>query len=316
MTPMRILFAGTPEVAVPSLRALLEDERFEVAAVLTRPDARQGRGRSLKRSPVGAVAGAAGIPVLTPTTLKTPEIQATINELAPAAIAVVAYGLIVPPALLDVPAHGWINLHFSLLPAYRGAAPVQAAIAAGETTTGITTFRIAAGLDTGELYEQVPVDIDPRETAGELLDRLAADGAAVLADTLLGLAAGTTTGTPQDEARASHVGKIAVEDAHLDFTQPAAIVSALSRGVTPAPGAWAHLGEQRLKLGPVFPAAPHPQLPETLEPALIAVTKKQVYVGTADQPVELTTVQAPGKKPMRAVDWARGARLEEKATLS
>ena len=187
---MRLIFAGTPEPAVPALRALIEHEGHEVVAVLTRPDARVGRGRSLKPSPVKAVALEHGIEVIDPVSLSDADARARLAELAPDCIPVVAYGNLVPKDLLDVPAHGWVNLHFSLLPAWRGAAPVQAAIAAGDEITGASTFLIEEGLDTGPVFGTVTEAIKPTDTADDLLGRLAQSGAALLAATMDGLEAG------------------------------------------------------------------------------------------------------------------------------
>jgi methionyl-tRNA formyltransferase len=304
---MRLIFAGTPEPAVPALRALLASDH-EVVAVLTRPDARSGRGRALKRSPVGRVADEAGIEVLTPAGLKDEQIRARITELAPDCCPVVAYGGMIPPALLDVPAHGWINLHFSLLPAWRGAAPVQAAIAAGDELTGASTFRIEAGLDTGPVFGVLTERIRADDTATSLLDRLAEHGAQLLVRTLDGVAAGALTAQPQPTDGVSHAAKVTVDAARIRFDLPAAAVDRHVRAMTEAPGAWTELDGARIKIGPVVPV---PQ-PEGAAPAPgeLLITKREVFVGTGTTPVRLTTVQPPGKRPMPAADWARGARLE------
>lgn len=305
---MRVIFAGTPEPAVPSLQKLIDSPDFDVVAVLTRPDARVGRGRSLRRSPVGELADEYGIEVLTPTTLKDDAVVARITELAPEAIPVVAYGNLVPKNLLDVPTHGWINLHFSLLPAWRGAAPVQAAIAAGDDITGASTFRIEEGLDTGPVLGTITERIAPTDTADDLLGRLAVTGAELLAASLTGLAAGAIRPEPQPTEGISHAAKIEVEDAQINWQLPAHVIDRQVRAHTPAPGAWSVLGEQRIKVGP-FARVVDVVLPDDrqLAPGEIFTTKKAVFVGTGSDAVQLGQVQAPGKRMMNAADWARGA---------
>ena len=304
---MRVIFAGTPVPAVPSLQKLIDSPEFDVVAVLTRPDARVGRGRSLKRSPVGALADEHGIEVLTPQSLKDPEAAERIKELAPEAIPIVAYGNLVPKDLLDVPTHGWINLHFSLLPQWRGAAPVQAAIAAGDDITGASTFRIEEGLDTGPVLGTITERIALTDTAEDLLGRLAITGADLLAASLLGLAAGAIRPEPQPTEGVSHAAKIEVEDAHVNWQLPAHVIDRQVRAHTPAPGAWSVLGEQRIKIG-AFDQATDVQLPDDrqLAPGEILATKKAVIVGTGSNAVKLGQVQAPGKRMMNAADWARG----------
>jgi len=304
---MRVLFAGTPAAAVPSLQALLGSDH-EVVAVLTRPDAPTGRGRTLRPSPVRAVADEAGVPVLTPRTLRDAEVQARLRELAPDAAPVVAYGNLIPPAALDIPRHGWINLHFSLLPAWRGAAPVQRAVLAGETETGMSTFRIDAGLDTGDVLAMRGTSIGPLETSGELLERLAVEGAQLLVRTLDELAAGTAVATPQ-EGEATHAAKLTAQEAQIDWNAPAEAVSAHIRGMSPDPGAWTLLRGERFKVLGVDAA----QVPEdlALAPGQLHATRRGVFAGTATRPLALGTVAAAGKKAMRAADWARGAALTE-----
>lgn len=239
---MRLVFAGTPDVAVPSLRALLDSDRHEVVAVVSRPDARTGRGRGLSRSPVAAAADAAGIEVLTPPNARDSGFAERLRELAPDAVPVVAYGHLVPRPVLDIPAHGWINLHFSLLPAWRGAAPVNAAIAAGDEVTGATTFRLDEGMDTGPVLGTMTETIRPRDTAGDLLGRLSESGAGLLVATLDGLEAGELRPVPQPTDGVSHAGKLTVDDARVRWTDPALAVDRHIRSVTPAPGAWTTLG--------------------------------------------------------------------------
>ena len=304
---MRLLFAGTPEPAVPALRALLGSDRHDVVAVLTRPDAPAGRGRTLTRSPVGRLADAAGIPVLTPPKPSDPEFLDRLRELAPDCCPVVAYGALVPRTALAVPVHGWVNLHFSLLPAWRGAAPVQAAVRHGDDITGATTFQLEPGLDTGPTFGVVTEPINPTDTAGALLDRLATSGAALLLATMDGIADGSLVARPQPVDGVSHAPKVTVADAEVDWTEPATAVDRMVRSVTPEPGAWTTFRGTRLGLGPVDPAVPDP--PE-LKPGRLHVEKRRVLVGTAAGAVRLGDVRPVGKRAMPAPDWARGVRIE------
>ncbi|MBF6185811.1 methionyl-tRNA formyltransferase [Nocardia farcinica] len=306
---MRLVFAGTPEPAVPSLRRLIASPRHEVVAVVTRPDAVAGRGRKITRSPIAALADEHGIPVLSPRTPAEPEFLDRLTELAPDCCPVVAYGALLPQAALDIPRHGWINLHFSLLPAWRGAAPVQAAINAGEEITGATTFQIEAGLDSGPVYGVVTEKIDVTDTAGTLLERLAETGARLLETTLDGVADGTLQAVPQPTEGVSYAPKVTPEDGRIRWDQPALAVNRRIRAVTPAPGAWTLVGGNRLKLGPV--ELVEEQLPERV----IEVRKSGVFVGTATTAVRLDKVQPQGKKMMPALDWARGARLQPGAVV-
>lgn len=303
---MRVVFAGTPEPAVPSLQALLASSH-EVVAVLTRPDARSGRGRSLHPSPVRVAAEEAGVPVFTPASARDPELQETLSRLAPEACPVVAYGALIPRALLDLPTHGWINLHFSLLPAWRGAAPVQHAIIAGDEVTGASTFVIEEGLDTGPVLGTLTETIRPTDTAGDLLDRLATAGAGLLVATLDGLEAGELSGLPQPAEGVSLAPKLAASDGQIDWSRPAYAVDRLVRGCTPAPGAWTAFRGDRLKVHPVRPVAGDDG-GSRLRPGQVRVDKRAVRVGTGAGEVELGDVQAPGKRVMAALDWARGAR--------
>ena len=309
---MRLVFAGTPEPALPALRHLIDSPRHQVIAVLTRPDAPVGRHRKPEPSPVAREALARGIPLLRPARPNSPEFVAELAALAPECCAVVAYGALLRDALLAVPPHGWINLHFSLLPAWRGAAPVQAAIAAGDTITGATTFRIEPSLDSGPVYGVVTETIRPIDTAGDLLERLALSGAALLSTTLDGIADGTLTARPQPADGVSMAPKITVEQARVRWDLPASVVERRIRAVTPNPGAWTLIGDLRVKLGPVG----IDDAPEALPPGAIHVDRKSVWIGTGSAPVRLNQIQPPGKKPMNAVDWARGARLDPAARAS
>ena len=244
---MRLIFAGTPEAALPSLRTLL-DSRHEVVGVLTRADAPSGRGRRLTPSPVKSLALEAGVPVLTPTTLRDEEVQQQLRDLAPDAAPVVAYGNLVPPAALEIPRHGWVNLHFSLLPELRGAAPAQRAVLAGRRQTGMSVFRLEKGLDTGDVIAAAPTAIGEFETSGELLERMADDGAALLLEALDALEDGTATLTPQDHAAATHAAKLTTAEARIDWTRSADDISAHIRGMSPQPGAWTLLDGARTKI--------------------------------------------------------------------
>lgn len=311
---MRVVFAGTPEVAVPSLQALLDSGSHEVVAVISRPDARTGRGRGLSRSPVAAAADAAGIEVLTPPNARDPEFAERLRQLAPDAAPVVAYGHLVPGPVLEIPTHGWINLHFSLLPAWRGAAPVNAAIAAGDQVTGATTFLLDEGMDTGPVLGTMTETIRPRDTAGELLGRLATAGAELLVATLDGLEAGRLRSETQPMDGVSYAGKLTVEDARVRWTNPTIAVDRQIRSVTPAPGAWTTLRGERVKIGVARPAEPAEiealGADVDLTPGLIHWSKRFFLVGTASTPIVVEKLQPPGKKMMNALDWARGARIE------
>ena len=304
---MRLLFAGTPEPAVPALQALLDSPRHEVVGVLTRPDAPAGRGRSLVRSPIGQLADAHGVPVFTPARPREPEFLDALVELAPDCAPVVAYGALVPRAALDVPRFGWVNLHFSLLPAWRGAAPVQAAIRHGDEITGATTFLLEEGLDTGPTFGVVTDSIGDRDTTGDLLGRLAVSGAQLLVATMDGLEDGTLRAVPQPVDGVSLAPKVTAADARVDFALPALGIDRLVRSVTPEPGAWCSFREARLGLGPVTPVRTGEV---ELEPGELRAEKKRVLVGTATVPVQLGEVRPVGKRAMPAPDWARGVRIE------
>jgi methionyl-tRNA formyltransferase len=308
---MRIVFAGTPAVTLPSLEAIAASGH-ELIAVVTRPDAPAGRGRQLMRSPAGAWADERGLEVLTPQRPREPEFQERLRELAPDVVPVVAYGALVPPAALEIPKHGWVNLHFSLLPAWRGAAPVQHAVLHGDEVTGASVFELEAGMDTGPVYGTLTEQIRPTDTSGDLLDRLATEGAGLLVAVLDAIEAGAARAHPQPADGISLAPKLSVEDARVRWSDPAFAVDRRIRACTPAPGAWTTLREDRLKLGPVRPvanAAP-------LEPGELLVERTQVLAGTATTPVILGEVRAAGKKPMSASDWARGLRIQPGEKLS
>jgi len=310
---MRLAFVGTPDTAVPSLRALLESPRHEVVTVITRPHARAGRGRPEVASSVETVAVAAGVPVLTPRKAGDPDFLARLAELQVDCCPVVAYGVLLPGAALAIPPHGWVNLHFSLLPAWRGAAPVQRAILAGDDITGASTFQIDAGLDTGPIFGVVTEPIRPGDTAGDLLARLAESGAGLLVATMDAIADGTVVARPQSGDGVSLAAKITVDDARVDWSTPSRYVDRQVRACTPAPGAWTTFRGERLKLGPISApdGAVRPVAHDgSREPGALSILPEGVAVDTATSPVRLGWVQPAGRRSMSATDWARGARLQ------
>ncbi|HSE70571.1 MAG TPA: methionyl-tRNA formyltransferase [Nocardioidaceae bacterium] len=307
---MRVVFAGTPEVAVPALNAIAAS-RHELVGVVTRPDAPSGRGRKLVASPVAQRAEELGVPVLKPEHPKDPEFQEQLRDLDADCCPVVAYGALLPQSALDIPRHGWVNLHFSLLPAWRGAAPVQHSLWAGDEITGATTFRIVKELDAGPTFGVVTETVRPTDTAGDLLARLAESGAGLLVATLDGIEDGTLEAREQPDEGVSFAPKILVEDAQVDWTEPAVAVDRRIRACTPGPGAWSTYAGERIKLGPVHPDGDR----EPLAPGVLEVTKNAVYVGTATIPVRLGEVKAFGKKQMAAADWARGVRVSSGETF-
>lgn len=278
--------------------------------MLTRPDAASGRRGKPAPSPVARFALDAGIPVLRPSRPNDEEFVAELRDLAPDCCAVVAYGALLRDGLLGVPRLGWVNLHFSLLPAWRGAAPVQAAIAAGDEVTGATTFLIEPSLDSGPVFGVVTETVRPTDTAGDLLERLSVSGAMLLERTMDGIADGSLTAVPQPADGVTVAPKITVEEARVRWDLPAQVVDRRIRAVTPNPGAWTMIGDLRIKVGPV---SLEQDEQEPLPPGRIRVDRQGVHVGTSSAPVLLGEIQPPGKKPMRAADWARGARLDENA---
>ena len=325
---MRLVFAGTPEAAVPSLDAL-SGSSHDVVAVLTRRDAPAGRGRSLVASPVKERALELGLEVLTPSRPGDLDFQGRLRELAPDACPIVAYGGLIPLSALMIPKHGWINLHFSLLPAWRGAAPVQHAIMAGDEVTGATTFLLEQGLDTGPTLGVMTEVITPNDTSGDLLVRLARAGAGLLVATIDALEAGDLHAVPQSSEGVSLAPKISVQDARIGWDTPALAIDRHIRGCTPAPGAWTTFRGERLKIHPVTlaPLAVDADALGTKDdeamahgevsapggasaPGEVVATKRAVQVGTASGRLELGMVQPHGKRPMAAADWARGVRIE------
>jgi methionyl-tRNA formyltransferase len=301
---VRLVFAGTPAVAIPALDAIAASGH-ELLAVVTRPDAPAGRGRELVRSPVGDWADQRAIEVLTPARPSEPEFLARLRTLAPDCVPVVAYGALVPPAALEIPRHGWINLHFSLLPAWRGAAPVQHAVLHGDELTGASVFQLERGLDTGPVFGTITEEIRPTDTAGDLLGRLAGAGASLLVAALDAIGAGTARAVPQPADGISMAPKLTVQDGQARWSEPAFAVDRRIRAATPAPGAWTTFRDDRVKLGPVRPIADGPDL----KPGELLVERARVLAGTGTTPVALGEVRAAGKRAMPATDWARGVRV-------
>ena len=303
---MRVVFAGTPDVAVPSLDAIA-DSAHELVGVVTRPDAPAGRGRKLVASPVARRAEELGVRVLKPDHPRDPDFQEALRGLAPDCCPVVAYGALLPQSALDIPTHGWVNLHFSVLPSWRGAAPVQHSIWAGDEVTGATTFRIVKAMDAGPTFGVMTERIRPADTAGDLLERLAEGGAGLLVATLDGIEDGSLVAREQQAEGVSMAPKITVDDARVVWSEPAVGVDRRIRACTPAPGAWTTLESadwERVKLGPVTVTD------ERLEPGRIAAGKRDVLVGTGTTAVRLGAVKPFGKKQMDAADWARGTSLD------
>jgi len=310
MDRMRFIFAGTPDVAVPSLRALV-DAGHDVALVVTQPDARGKRGSHTYPSPVKVAANELGLPVATPEKASDPAFVETIRALNADAAGVVAYGQILRQPLLEAVAHGWVNLHFSVLPAWRGAAPVQRAIEAGDDVTGASTFLIEQGVDTGPVIGQLTETIRPRDTAGELLERLAIAGAPLLCDSLEALVSGRARPVAQGTDGVSHAPKLTKDGAAVRWDLPAHVIDRHIRAHTPAPGAWTTLPDGSIaKIGPVEPG----DGPSTT-PGVVFAAGGDVMVGTGTVPVRLSTIQPAGKRDMNASDWWRGARWHDGAQL-
>ena len=304
---MKLVFAGTPDVALPALETLISSEH-DVLAVITQPPARAGRGRELQPSPVHAVADKFGIKALYPDSIR--EIDAVLRELQPDAIPVVAYGQLIPETMLDIPAQGWINLHFSLLPEWRGAAPVQHCIWRGDAITGATTFRIDHGMDSGPILGHVTQLVDPKDTSGALLARLADTGSHLLRQTLDALEAGMITPIAQQHDQATYAPKLQKSDSRIDWQLPAIEIDRRIRAMTPKPGAWTTmvLSEHEISLS-IGPVSTNRDI--QLDPGVICVIDKNVFVGSATYALELDRIKPPGKKFMLATDWMRGLRTEE-----
>lgn len=298
---MRLVFAGTPTVAVPTLRALAA--QHEIAAVVTRPDALLGRKRVLTPSPVAAAADELGLTVIKAARLDD-ETGAQIAALDAALGVIVAYGGIVREPLLSAPDNGWINLHFSLLPQWRGAAPVQRALINGDTELGVSVFQLVPALDAGDVFAMRTVALPEGATADVALDVLAKDGASLTLDVVAGIAEGTAHAQPQ-EGIASLAPKLTFDDGALEWTEPLEAVYARYRGVTPEPGAHTTLDGARLK---ILAAEPAPADAPRLDPGQLSGTRSAVLIGTGTTPLAVTRVQPAGKGPMNAADWWRGLR--------
>ena len=307
---MRLVFAGTPEVAVTALRAILAS-RHTVEAVVTRPDAPAGRGRRVEPSPVAALARESGIELLTPRRPRERWFLDRLRDIAPDCCPVAAYGGLLPQEALDIPRHGWVNLHFSVLPAWRGAAPVQHALLHGDDVTGATTFRLVAELDAGPVYGVLTETVRPADTSGDLLDRLASAGSRLLVDTLDGIEEGTLRAVPQPADGVSFAPKLTPADARVDWKLPAHLIDRQIRACTPDPGAWTEFDGDRIKLWPVTLLEPGSPAPAGLSPGELHIERGAVYTGTGSHPVRLGEVQPPGKRRMPAQDWARGLRTTQ-----
>ncbi len=308
---MRLVFAGTPAAALPALRALL-GSRHTVAAVVTRPDAPAGRGRRMEASPVAALAAEHQVKILKPLRPNEPWFLDELRAIAPDCCPVTAYGALLPQSALDIPVHGWVNLHFSVLPAWRGAAPVQHAILRGDDITGATTFAIVKALDAGPVFGTLTEPIRPTDTSGDLLGRLAVSGADLLVKTLDAIADGTVRAIEQPLDGISLAPKLTPADARVDWKLPAHLIDRQIRACTPDPGAWTDFEDTRLKLYPVTPHAfPDVRTADgtvVLAPGELRVERGAVYAGTGSHPVRLGDVQPQGKRRMPAVDWTRGLR--------
>jgi methionyl-tRNA formyltransferase len=333
---MRLVFAGTPEAALPALRALV-NSRHTVAAVVTRPDAPAGRGRRLVASPVAELAAELGLEALKPDRPRDPSFLDRLRAIAPDCCPVVAYGALLPQSALDIPVHGWVNLHFSVLPAWRGAAPVQHAVLRGDDITGASTFQIVKELDAGPVYGTLTEPVRPADTSGDLLERLSVAGAQLLVATLDGIEDGTVLAVPQPTDGISFAPKLTPDDARVDWKMPAHLIDRQIRGCTPDPGAWTDFESTRLKLWPVTLTRPSAQAvpagsalagsgatadavadgapPVAVAPGQLRVERAAVYVGTGTVAVRLGDVQPQGKRRMPAADWARGLHADAVVTL-
>ena len=318
---MRIVFCGTPEFAVPTLKHLLAQPDFQILAVITQPDRPRGRGMQVSASPVKETAVAAGVPVHQPEKIRSPDSQATLQQLAPDCIVIIAYGQIIPARLLPIPKHGWINLHGSLLPKYRGAAPVQWAIANGETKTGLTTMRIDAGMDTGGMLLQEELEIGPRETTPELASRMAEAGAPLMAHTLRGLVAGTIAPKPQNHSEATYAPLLKKEDGRIDWSRPANEIYNRMRAFTPWPGSYTTFRGQTCHIlgEPVSNELSQSQFHEhgrsgdDLQlPGTLRVTPGGLLVSCGEATeLRVLSVKKEGGKSLGAIDFAQAARLTE-----
>jgi methionyl-tRNA formyltransferase len=320
---MKVVFCGTPQFAVPALKLLLTQPEFEIAAVVTQPDRPSGRGMHVSFSPVKEAALAAGVPVHQPERIRSPESQELLQKLAPDVIVIIAYGQIIPARLLPIPRLGWINLHASLLPKYRGAAPINWAIVHGETKSGLTTMRIDVGMDTGDMLLQTEMAIGPRETTPELAARMAEAGAPLMVDTLKGLAAGTLMPHPQEHTKATYAPLLKKEDGRIDWSRPANEIYNRMRGFTPWPGSYTTFRERTCHLlaEPVSNEQQEPTSPQSRTgtapghsspPGTIRLSGNGLFVscGGATE-LRVLSVKREGGKKLDALEFAAGARLTE-----
>jgi methionyl-tRNA formyltransferase len=314
---MRIVFCGTPEFAVPTLKHLLVQPGFQIAAVITQPDRPRGRGMEVSPSPVKQVATAAGLNVLQPEKIRAPEIEQSLRSLQPDAIVIIAYGQIIPARLLSIPKHGWINLHASLLPKYRGAAPIQWAIANGETTTGLTTMRIDAGMDTGDMLLQERIEIGLKETTPELAARMAEAGAPLMAETLRGLAAGTLQPRSQT-AEATYAPLLKKEDGRIDWTRSAQAIYNRMRAFTPWPGAFTAFRGRTVQLWgePASKELSQRQGGTATEgsasPGTLRLHTENLFVACGEATeLRVMSVKREGAKSVDAMEFLHGVRLTD-----
>jgi len=313
MTPLRIVFCGTPEFAVPSLRRLAERPEFSIEAVITQPDRPRGRGGHVTASPVKAAALDLGLHIYQPESIKSESSQDFLKRVAPDAVVIIAYGQIIPARLLAIPRLGWLNVHGSLLPKYRGAAPIHWAIANGETVTGLTTMQINAGMDTGPTLLRREVTIGPDETSPELASRLSAVGADLIAETLLQFDRGAIAAIPQNETGVSYAPILTKEDGRIHWQQPAQQIYNRMRGFTPWPGSYSTFRGQTCHLWGRAAAIPaiDPSASTRKEPGEVIATGKEVYAACAEGTfLQLESIQLEGKKKITAREFANGARLQ------
>jgi methionyl-tRNA formyltransferase len=304
---VRLLFCGTPQFAVPTLRHLLAQPDFEIVAVITQPDRPRGRGQEVSFSPIKQAAQSANIPIFQPEKIRTPESEQFLRDANPDAIVIIAYGQIIPARLLNIPKLGWINSHASLLPEYRGAAPIQWAIANGETKTGITTMRIDAGMDTGDMLLQRETPIGSNETAPELASRLAEISAPLMAETLGGLRDGTLHPAAQDHLKASSAPLLKKEDGRINWRLPAQAIFNRMRAFTPWPGAYAEFRGATCQLQGQPVSKDHAS---NLSPGEIRFERSELLVGCGGEtPLEVSRVKVEGRKEISALEFANGARL-------
>jgi methionyl-tRNA formyltransferase len=310
VAPLRLVFCGTPHFAVPTLQHLLSQSDFDVAAVITQPDRPRGRGQQISSSLVKKTALAANIPVHQPEKIRSPEAQALLQTLAPDAIVIIAYGQIIPVRLLSVPKLGWINLHASLLPKYRGAAPINWAIANGESISGLTAMRIDAGMDTGDMLLQQQVEIAPNETAPELTKKMSQAGAPLIVETLRGITSGKLTARPQKHDEATYAPLLKKEDGRIDWDRPAQEIYNRMRAFDPWPGAYTSFRGQTCHLwAEPFSA---PTLSGT-PPATILQESTQILIACGHATLlRLLSVKVQGRKQVSAVEFANGARLTQR----